>query len=208
MKPAIYCRCSTVLQDLDSQRAAVHAYVKYNGLDPLAMPEYADEGYSGANTDRPAWQRLQADLEAGVVDTVYVHDLTRAGRSTADLASWVERMLELKIRVVFIKEQIDFSQPVGRLILHILGAVAEFERTRIKENCKRGISFHIAQGKGWGGSRTIDPTRRGCRKFTNEQEAAIVARVGTMTNAALAKDVGVSIQGLIKIRARAKKQAK
>ncbi len=76
-----------------------------------------------------------------------VYKIDRLARSTRDLHNIVHELQEINIGVVFIKEQIDFSTPAGKLMFSMLGAIAEFERNLINERTKEGQERAKAQRK-------------------------------------------------------------
>lgn len=84
-------------------------------------------------------------LRAG--DKLVVYKIDRLARSTRDLHNIVHELQEINIGVVFIKEQIDFSTPAGKLMFSMLGAIAEFERNLINERTKEGQERAKAQRK-------------------------------------------------------------
>ena len=176
MQPAIYCRVSTDLQSVDMQRQALAQHLQREGVAYEACAEYVDEGWSGKNQKRPAWEALNKALHEGAHDTVYIYSLSRAGRSAAQVLTWLETVRARDVRVVFIKENYDLSTPMGRLALTIMAGVAEMEREQIAERTKEGIKAHRHKGAQWGGAKVIDPSRPGCRRFTDEEEATIAAR--------------------------------
>ncbi|MFT4590535.1 MAG: DNA invertase Pin-like site-specific DNA recombinase, partial [Limisphaerales bacterium] len=90
---------------------------------------------SGAKTSRPELDRMVGDLRAGKVERVVVYKLDRLGRSLPHLAILLEEMNRLKIPLIVTSQGIDTSEdsPVGQLQLGVLMAVAEFERSIIRE---------------------------------------------------------------------------
>ena len=139
-----YIRVSTVEQNEERQ---VKALEKYN-IDKTFM-----EKVSAKNTDRP---QLKAMLDfAREGDTVYIHSLDRLARSTKDLLEIVEELKSKDIRLVSNKEDIDTSGATGKLILTMLGAIAEFERANMLERQREGIAIAKAAGK-FKGRKSID----------------------------------------------------
>lgn len=84
-------------------------------------------------------------------DTVYVHDFSRLARSTKDLLDIVETLTEKKIHLVSNKEAIDTSTPQGKLMLTMIAAIYEFERTNMLERQREGIAIakanHVYKGR-------------------------------------------------------------
>lgn len=184
----------------DSQRVAVEAWIKASGLSGEGARTYADDGESGKSMDRPAWNAMIEDIRKGEVDTVVMYDLSRAGRTLRGLLEWIEEMVELKIRVVFVRDSIDISTAMGRFILQIMAAVAELERHRINSRQRDGIKAAIAKGRKWGGQHHP--------RLTPEQWADAARRKAAgETWAALAAEYGLHPSGLyqgLKRRERAK----
>jgi site-specific DNA recombinase len=154
LRVAVYTRKSTDdgigddFNSLDAQRSAVEAYItsqRENGW--VALPEhYDDYGYTGANTDRPAFKRLMADVEAGKVDAVAVYKIDRLSRSLLDFSKLMETFREHDVTFVSITQQFSTSTPVGRMTLNLLATFAEFEREQISERTRD--KMHAARKRG------------------------------------------------------------
>src|SRR5579871_357593 len=122
---ALYCRKSTEeglqqeFNSLDAQREAGQAYVRSQAHESWAcLPErYEDGGYTGANTDRPALQRLLADIEAGRVDAVVVYKIDRLSRSLLDFARLMEVFDRHRVSVVSVTQQFNSATSMGRMVL-------------------------------------------------------------------------------------------
>ena len=132
-----YIRVSTIGQHEDRQ---LEAMKKYNIPDG----NYFIEKVSGKNADRPELQRMLATVQAG--DTIHIHDFSRLSRSTADLLNLVESLNEKGVTLISNKENLDTSTPTGKLMLTMIGAINEFERTNLLESQAEGIA--IAKTKG------------------------------------------------------------
>ncbi|HIX17844.1 MAG TPA: recombinase family protein [Candidatus Gemmiger faecavium] len=131
-----YVRVSTVEQNEARQIEALKKY----GID-----KWFTEKVSAKDTNRP---QLQAMLEfAREGDTVYIHDLSRLARSTSDLLKMVELLQAKGVHLVSNKESIDTSTPTGKLMLTMLGAIYEFERTNLLERQREGVAIAKSQGK-------------------------------------------------------------
>ncbi|MFT5498605.1 MAG: DNA invertase Pin-like site-specific DNA recombinase [Kiritimatiellia bacterium] len=103
---------------------------------------------SGAKTSRPELDRMVGDLRAGKVERVVVYKLDRLGRSLPHLAILLEEMNRLKIPLIVTSQGIDTSEdsPVGQLQLGVLMAVAEFERSIIRERTLAGLEAARERG--------------------------------------------------------------
>jgi len=145
---AIYCRKSTdeglnqEFSSLDAQRESCLAYIasqKQQGW--VALPErYDDGGYSGGTTERPALQRLLADVEAGHVDCVICYKLDRLSRSLTDFANLMATFERKGVSFVSVTQQFASNTSMGRLTLHILMSFAQFEREVIGERTRDKIA--------------------------------------------------------------------
>lgn len=110
--------------------------------------EYVDTGFSGAKASRPSLDRLMADAAKRKFDCVVVWKLDRFGRSVLNLSQQLAALTSFGVRFVATTQGLDTDQsnPTAALLLHILSAVAEFERSMIRERTLSGI--HAAQAAG------------------------------------------------------------
>lgn len=131
-----YVRVSTVEQNEARQ---VEALKKY-GID-----KWFTEKVSAKDTNRPQLQAMLEFTREG--DTVYIHDFSRLARSTSDLLKMVELLQNKGVHLVSNKESIDTSTPTGKLMLTMLGAIYEFERTNLLERQREGVAIAKTQGK-------------------------------------------------------------
>lgn len=132
-----YARVSTEDQNLDLQILALQKV----GCDYI----YEDLGVSGASTDRPGLLRLLKRLRPG--DTLAVWRLDRLGRSLSHLIRILENLNKRGISFHSIAEHIDTSSSGGRLVFHMMAALAEFERALISERTRAGLAAAKAEGK-------------------------------------------------------------
>src|SRR5687768_13273787 len=150
MRTALYARVSSHDQNAENQLLELRAYAERRGW---TVVEYADRGISGAKDSRPALDALMRDAKRRKFDALLVWRLDRLGRSLRHLIITLEELQHLGIAFVSLGEGIDTSTPAGRLQLHILGAMAEFERARIAERVRFGLARAKAQGKRLGRPR-------------------------------------------------------
>ena len=145
MRCAIYARVSTFDQEPENQLAELRRYVEARGW-PAAV-EYVDHGVSGAKDRRPALDRLVADAKRRRFDVLVCWRLDRLGRNLKHLITLLEELQALGVAFVSLAEGIDATTPAGKLQMHILGAIAEFERERIRERVLAGLQRARTQGR-------------------------------------------------------------
>ncbi len=143
---AIYARVSTSDQTCALQLRELRSYVKARGWKLAG--EYVDTGWSGAKASRPQLDRLMGDARNRKVDCICVWKLDRWGRSVANLVGSLNELHALGVRWIATTQGLDTdeSSPVGRLLVHILASVAEFERALAQERIKSGLAAAAAKG--------------------------------------------------------------
>ena len=144
MKAAIYARVSTLDQEPENQLQELRRYIAARGW--TAATEYVDRGVSGSKDRRPALDQLVRDAKRRRFDVVICWRLDRLGRNLKHLITLLEDLQALGVAFVSLAEGIDATTPAGKLQMHILGAIAEFERARIQERVKAGLARARAQG--------------------------------------------------------------
>jgi DNA invertase Pin-like site-specific DNA recombinase len=150
MKAAIYARVSTLDQDPENQLQELRRYVEARGWTAV---EYVDRGVSGAKDRRPALDQLLVDARRRRFDVLVCWRLDRLGRSLKHLITLLDDLQALGVAFVSLAEGIDATTPAGKLQMHILAAIAEFERARIVERVRAGLARRAAQGKPLGRPR-------------------------------------------------------
>ncbi|AMY09608.1 DNA-invertase hin [Luteitalea pratensis] len=128
MRAALYARVSTLDQEPENQLLELRAYAALRGWQ---VREYVDHGVSGARESRPALDALVRDAKRRRFDVLVVWRLDRLGRNLRHLVLLLDELQATGVDFVTLGEGIDTSTPAGRLQLHILSAMAEFERARI-----------------------------------------------------------------------------
>ena len=144
MKAAIYARVSTLDQEPENQLRELRQYVEARGW---TAQEYVDHGVSGAKDRRPALDRLVRDAMRRRLDVLICWRLDRLGRNLKHLVTLLEELQSMGVSFVSLGEGIDCTTPAGKLQLHILAALAEFERARIAERIKAGLARAKARGQ-------------------------------------------------------------
>lgn len=145
MKVAIYTRVSTGLQTTENQRQELGRYVEARGWK--LYKEYSDEGVSGSKDRRPALDELVKDARRRRFDALVCWRLDRLGRNLRHLILLLDELQAVGVAFVSLAEGIDATTPAGRLQLHVLGAIAEFERDRIRERVMAGLARAKAAGR-------------------------------------------------------------
>lgn len=131
-----YVRVSSIDQNEARQ---VEALEKHN------IEKWYIEKVSGKDTNRPKLKEMLDYVREG--DVIYIHDFSRLARSTKDLLSIVETLEAKGVSLVSNKENIDSSTPTGKLMLTMIGAIAEFERQNLLERQKEGIAIAQREGR-------------------------------------------------------------
>jgi DNA invertase Pin-like site-specific DNA recombinase len=151
-KIAIYARVSTIDQNPDLQLAEIREYAGRRGW--TVAGEYLDLGVSGSKESRPELNRLVKDAHARRFDAVVVWKLDRLGRSLKHLVTMIEDFAAYGVSFVSLRDNLDLSTPTGRLMMHVIGAMAEFERELIRERVNAGIASAKRRGVRFGRPKT------------------------------------------------------
>jgi DNA invertase Pin-like site-specific DNA recombinase len=138
MTAALYARVSTTDQTCENQLLELRRYCEARGW--RVWREFVDAGVSGAKDSRPALDALLLDARRRRFGVVVCWRLDRLGRSLRHLVMLLEDLQHAGVGFVSLGEGIDLGTPAGRLQLHILAALAEFERSRIQERIKAGLA--------------------------------------------------------------------
>ncbi|MDC0714280.1 recombinase family protein [Stigmatella sp. ncwal1] len=177
---AIYTRKSTAaglemeFNSLDAQREACLAYVQRQPGWGLVDERYDDGGFTGANMERPAFQRLLQDVDAGRVDVVVVYKVDRLSRSLLDFAKVMERLNAAGASFVSVTQNFSTADAMGRLTLNMLMSFAEFEREMIAERTRDKVAAARRKGKWTGGRAPLGYDVKDKRLVVNEYEAVVV----------------------------------
>jgi len=159
---AIYTRKSTEeglareFNSLDAQREGAEAFVASQKAEGwIALPDpYDDGGFTGGNTERPALQRMLADIAAGKIDCVVVYKVDRLSRSLLDFTKILETFERHGVSFVSVTQQFNTSHSMGRLTLNILLSFAQFEREIIGERIRDKLAAQRRKGK-WAGGKPV-----------------------------------------------------
>jgi len=186
---AVYTRKSTEegldqdFNSLDAQYEACTAYVasqRHEGWK-LVPERFDDGGISGGTLERPALQRLMAEIEAGRIGMVVVYKIDRLTRSLADFVRLVEKLDARGCSFVSVTQAFNTSTSMGRLTLNVLLSFAQFEREVTAERIRDKIAASKKKGLWMGGTLPVgydrhpDPQRR--ELVVNPAEAEVVRRL-------------------------------
>ena len=144
-----YARVSTSDQNPNLQTDAL----KVAGCQKIFV-----DTISGTKSDRPELNKLKEQLREG--DTMVVWRLDRLGRSLKDLIEWVNYLEKEKVALRSLQESIDTTTSTGKLIFHLFGALAEFERNLIVERTNAGLTAARARGIKGGRKPKLDATKQ------------------------------------------------
>jgi DNA invertase Pin-like site-specific DNA recombinase len=147
IRVALYARCSTLDrgQDPELQLVPLREYCQRRGFS--IVREYVDNGISGSKDHRPQLDRLLDAARKRQIDLILVWKLDRFGRSLKQLVMALEEISSLGIGFISYQDNIDLTTAQGRLMFHIIGAMAEFERELIRERVKAGLENARRKGK-------------------------------------------------------------
>ena len=183
-----YIRVSTIEQNEERQIKAFESMQ----IEKMFVEKASGKDQKG----RPQLQQMLNFVREG--DTVYVHDLSRLARSTKDLLSIAELLSQKGVALVSLKENVDSATPTGKLMLTMIGAIAEFERTNMLERQREGIAIQKA----------LDQTRAPAERKYKGRKAVQIKNfewhyqrylTRQISKSALAKELGVSRPTLDKL---------
>ena len=182
---AIYTRKSSeegLEQDFNSlhaQREACEAFIKSQAGEGwrLVKTAYDDGGLSGGTMERPALQRLLADVNQGVIDVVVVYKVDRLTRSLTDFAKMVEVFDAHAVSFVAVTQQFNTTTSMGRLTLNVLLSFAQFEREVTGERIRDKIAASKQKGIWMGGLVPLGYEVHERRLIVNQSEAETVREI-------------------------------
>lgn len=181
---AIYVRVSTQDQSLDLQKSELMRFAKARGWRVTKI--YEDKA-TGTNGNRPRLKELMCAAAARRFDVLLIWKLDRLFRSIKGLATTIHEFEALGIAFVSLRDQIDLSTPSGRLMVHMLGAFAEFEASLIKERVVAGLREAKRKGVQLGRPNEID------------KERVLKLRSDGCSFAQIANELGCSKAGAFKV---------
>src|SRR4051794_12683516 len=143
----------------------------------MVRSKYDDGGFSGGNTDRPALQRLLADVRAGKVDVIIVYKVDRLTRSLADFAKLVELFDQHSVSFVSVTQQFNTTTSMGRLTLNVLLSFAQFEREVTSERIRDKIAASKRKGLWVGGNLPLGYALKDHKPTIVQKEAELVRSI-------------------------------
>ena len=162
---AIYLRVSSKSQKTESQEPDLVRWAE--GQDEPV--KWYKDTWTGRTMDRPGWNRLVADIEAGKVSKVVCWRLDRCGRTAKGLVTLFDDLTRRKVGLVSLRDGLDLGTPAGRLMANVIASVAAYEVEVRSERVLAGQAVARSKGKTWGGMP------KGTRiKVTPEQEKMIL----------------------------------
>jgi len=163
---AVYGRVSTDAQNHASQLREVRAYLRRRWPRGQVV-EYLDKA-SGSRFSREGLDAMMAEVRKDRIDIVAVYKLDRLGRSLQHLAQLIGELESHRTALIATSQGIDTSEsnPAGRLQMHVLAAVAEFERSVIVERINAGLAAARDRGAKLGRPRTLDRHLHAVRKLS------------------------------------------
>src|SRR5246500_4721179 len=182
---AIYTRKSSEegleqeFNSLQAQSEACEAYIRSQRHEGwiLARTRYDDGGFSGGNMERPALQRLLADMGEGRIDTIVVYKVDRLTRSLADFARLVEIFDAQGVSFVSVTQQFNTTSSMGRLTLNVLLSFAQFEGEVTGERIRDKIAASKKKGMWMGGNVPLGYDANERTLVINPAEAETVRRI-------------------------------
>jgi DNA invertase Pin-like site-specific DNA recombinase len=171
-----YVRVSSAEQNTDRQ------------LEGLELARIFTDKASGKDTQRPELEQLLKFVREG--DTVVVHSMDRLARNLDDLRRLVSELTKRGVKIQFVKESLTFTgedSPMSNLLLSVMGAFAEFERSLIRERQREGVALAKQRGAYKGRKKVLSP----------QDVAALKNRIAEgETKAKVARDLGLSRETL------------
>ena len=185
---ALYCRLSrddgldSESNSISVQKFILEKYAKEHGMTPYKI--YTDDGYSGANFDRPGIKQLIADAEDGKIGTVLVKDMSRFGRDYLDVGLYTERIFpKLGIRLIAVNDNYDTSQPRSNEFAPFRNVINEWYCRDCSDKMKASYRARAQKGAHLSGFASygylVDPNNKQ-HLIVDPPAAAIVKRIFKM----------------------------
>jgi putative DNA-invertase from lambdoid prophage Rac len=191
MNAAIYARVSTTDQTNAIQVRELQDYVQRRGWE---LTEVYQDQMSGAKASRPGLDQLMADARLRRFDAVVVWKLDRFGRSLVNCVSGIQELASMGIRFLATSQGLDTdeSNPASKLLLHILAAVAQFERELIHERVTAGMKAARKHG-----TKTGNAIGRPRRVF--DREEVVRLRKTGLSIERVASQMGIGVGTVVRV---------
>ena len=152
-RAAIYVRVSTDKQTVENQVRELRQIAERRGWEVVA--QYSDAGISGSRgrDDRPGLDQMLKDAQRRRFDVVMAWAIDRLGRSLIDLLGTIQALEACGVDLYLDQQALDTTTPAGRLMFHVTGAFAEFERSMIRQRINAGLKRAVEAGKTLGRPR-------------------------------------------------------
>jgi len=144
-KVGLYTRVSSGDQNIETQLLPLRDYCQRMTYE--VSGEYIDDGFSGKDDKRPAFERLLTDIRANKVDCVLVYKLDRIGRSLKHILNLFEEFKNRGVEFISLTQNINTNTPEGKMFWQLLAVFSEFERGMIISRTKSGLERARRQGR-------------------------------------------------------------
>jgi DNA invertase Pin-like site-specific DNA recombinase len=170
---ALYLRVSTDRQTTDNQEAALREVAARAGWEVVEV--YVDQGISGAKgrEARPAFDAMCKDAVRRRFDVVAAWSLDRLGRSLKDLLNFLSELKAAGVDLFLHQQGLDTATTTGKMMFHMVGMFAEFERDIIRDRVNAGLARAKAQGKQLGRRKIAVKVERAIRADLEARDAGI-----------------------------------
>ncbi|MGW5165433.1 recombinase family protein [Micrococcus luteus] len=165
-------------------------------LAQLGAVRVFEDVASGARADRPGLAAARDFMRKG--DTLTVTRLDRLGRSMLDTLTTLHELAEAGVRVRALDLDLDTETPAGRMVVHVLAALAEWERDLLRERTREGLAHARARGRTGGRPRALSPA--------DEDAARAMLAAGTLTLTEIGQVFDVSARTIARVQAGSYRQ--
>ncbi len=155
-----------------------HLNLQHDALQKAGCEKVYSDQQSGATTERPGLSTVFEVLRPG--DTLVIWRLDRLGRSLKHLIHLVEQLDKREVGLKSLQENIDTTTSGGRLVFHLFGALAEFERTLIRERTQAGVKAARARGRKGGRPKLLEPNKRELAIRLHREQKHSIAEICAM----------------------------
>jgi len=144
IKVGIFMRCSTNLQDINSQKQALLDYCKKNNYEVCGI--YEDVGVRGKASVKPMRDLMIDDIRKGKINKIVVFSICRLSRSVSDLIQFLETISQLNCSLFVLTQNLDTDTPFGKTIFYFVSIFSDFENQLQRNRIKAGLEARKKQG--------------------------------------------------------------